>query len=42
MSLFVCMRPDCNNIEIQTSNDIYRLTELKHQLLEAKKLYKTS
>ncbi len=35
-------RIKCLNKEIQTSNDIYRLTELKHQLLEAKKLYKTS
>lgn len=30
------------NKEIQNSNDVYRLTELKHQLLEAKNLYKTS
>ena len=30
------------NKEIQTSKDVYRLNELKHQLLEAKNLYKTS
>ncbi len=30
------------NKEIQISKDVYRLSELKHQLLEAKNLYKTS
>lgn len=30
------------NKEIQVSKDVYKLTELKHQLLEAKNLYKTS
>jgi hypothetical protein len=30
------------NKEIQKSGDVYKLTELKHQLLEAKKLYKTA
>ena len=30
------------NKEIRVSKDVYRLSELKHQLLEVKNLYKTS